>query len=47
MEQLKKKIQRNEELLASMKQKKTNLEIQIENLEHRIQNQKRALESKE
>lgn len=44
-EKLKEKIARNEQRLRKIKEKQKNLEIEAENLENKIMNQKRALES--
>lgn len=39
------KIQKNEELLENLQSKKKNIEIQIQNLQLRILNQKNALQN--
>lgn len=38
------KIERNIELLSTLREKDRNLQVQIDNLSHKIENQKRALQ---
>jgi cell division protein FtsB len=44
LENLTRNIERNRELLESLKRKRINLDRSIENLEHKIKNQQYALE---